>query len=305
MILYGTNPIAWSNDDDQTLGAHIPLETCLRQAGEIGFDGIENGHKFPADPDELRAVLAPHGLRFVSAWYSLNLLTRSVAEEIRAIEPHLDRMKAMGSPVCIACETSNAVHGADDTPVNDRPRLDPQQFAAFCKDVEAVAAHCAAEGVPLVYHHHMGTVVESEEEIDRFMAETGPATRLLLDTGHAYFGGGDPEALARRHMGRVSHLHAKNVRPDIMAEVREQGLSFLEGVRRGVFTVPGDPEGGVAFEPVLRIAAEHGYSGWLVIEAEQDPDQRDPVHYQSMGLQALRRMARDCGLDKAPAKEMN
>ncbi|WP_186394776.1 myo-inosose-2 dehydratase [Stappia sp. TSB10GB4] len=298
MILYGTNPIAWSNDDDQSLGAHIPLETCLSQAAEIGFDGIENGHKFPTDPAELAATLAPHGLKFVSAWYSLQLLTRSAEAEIEAIGAHLARLKAMGSPVLIACETSNAIHGNDTVAVNDRPRLDRERFAAFCADLESVAAHCAAAGVPLVYHHHMGTIVESEEEIDALMAQTGPATRLLLDTGHAYFGGGDPARLAEKHMGRVSHIHAKNVRPDVMGEVRGEGLSFLEGVRRGVFTVPGDPEGGVDFAPVLKTAAKHDYSGWLVIEAEQDPEVRDPVTYQSMGLKALKALARETGLDR-------
>lgn len=298
MILYGTNPIAWSNDDDQSLGAHISLETCLSQAAEIGFDGIENGHKFPTDPAELAKTLAPHGLKFVSAWYSLQLLTRSAEAEIEAIGAHLARLKAMGSPVLIACETSNAIHGNDTVAVNDRPRLDADRFAAFCADLEQVAAHCAAAGVPLVYHHHMGTIIESEEEIDALMAQTGPATRLLLDTGHAYFGGGDPARLAEKHMGRVSHIHAKNVRPDVMGEVRGEGLSFLEGVRRGVFTVPGDPEGGVDFAPVLKTAAKHEYSGWLVIEAEQDPEVRDPVTYQSMGLKALKAMARETGLDR-------
>jgi inosose dehydratase len=205
----------------------------------------------------------------------------------------------MGSPVLIACETSNAIHGRDDMALNDRPKLDPERFARFCADLETVAAHCAAQGVPLVYHHHMGTIVESEEEIDALMAQTGPATRLLLDTGHAWFGGGNPARLAEKHMARVSHIHAKNVRPEIMAEVRGEGLSFLEGVRRGVFTVPGDPDGAVDFAPVMRVAAEHGYSGWLVIEAEQDPEKHDPVTYQSMGLKALRAMAKDAGLDKS------
>ncbi|WP_417768397.1 myo-inosose-2 dehydratase [Stappia sp.] len=298
MILYGTNPIAWSNDDDQSLGAHISLETCLSQAAAIGFDGIENGHKFPTDPAGLAATLEPHGLKFVSAWYSLNLLTRSVEDEIAAIGPHLARLKAMGSPVLIACETSNAVHGQDAVALNDRPRLDAGRFARFCADLDRVAAHCAGAGVPLVYHHHMGTIVESEDEIDRLMELTGPVTRLLLDTGHAFFGGGDPARLAEKHMGRVSHIHAKNVRPDVMEEVRSQGLSFLEGVRRGVFTVPGDPEGAVDFAPVLSAAARHGYSGWLVIEAEQDPLVRDPVTYQSMGLEALRATARETGLDR-------
>jgi inosose dehydratase len=299
MILYGTNPIAWSNDDDHTLGASISLETCLRQAGEIGFDGIEKGHKFPTDPTALKAVLEPNGLRFVSGWHSLNLLTQSLDEEKKSIQPHLDLLKAMGATVCIVCECSNAIHGNDDVAVNDRPKLTEEEWPKFCAALEEIAAYCAAQGVTLVYHHHMGTIIENEEEIDRLMANTGPHTRLLLDTGHAFFGGGDPLALAKRHMGRVSHLHAKNVRPDVMDEVRNDNLSFLEGVRRGVFTVPGDVDGAVDFEPVLKVAAEHNYSGWLVIEAEQDPAQRDPVTYQSMGLRALKQMSRDVGLDRS------
>lgn len=299
MILYGTNPIAWSNDDDHTLGADIPLETCLAQAAQIGFDGIEKGHKFPTDPDALKAVLDPHGLALVSGWHSLHLLARPVDEEKRAIQPHLDLLEAMGCAVCIVCECSNAIHGDDAVAVNDRPRLSEAQWPAFAAALDEVARHCADRGIALVYHHHMGTIIETEAEIDRLMAETGPATRLLLDAGHAFFGGGDPAALAERHMDRVSHIHAKNVRPEIMRQVRDGGLSFLEGVRRGVFTVPGDPEGAVDFEPVLEAAARHGYSGWLVIEAEQDPAVRDPLAYQSMGLRALRRMARDTGLDRS------
>ena len=305
MILYGTNPIAWSNDDDQTLGADIPLETCLRQASEIGFDGIEKGHKFPDEPQALKAALRPHGLELVSGWYSLQLLTRSVDEEKRALQPHLDLLKAMGCSVLIACECSNAVHGDDGVAVNDRPQLDEAQWPVFAAALDAIARHCADQGVSLVYHHHMGTIIEAEADIDRLMAATGPATRLLLDAGHAYFGGGDPAALAQRHMARVGHIHAKNVRPDIMRQVREEGLSFLEGVRRGVFTVPGDPEGAVDFQPVLAAAAAHDYSGWLVIEAEQDPAVRDPVVYQSMGLGSLRAMAQDAGLDRSRGAPVN
>ena len=301
MIRYGTNPIAWSNDDDQSLGADMPLDRCLREAAEIGFDGIENGHKFPWDANELRGVLQPHGLRFVSAWYSLNLLDRSVADEIAAMTPHLDRLEAMGCQICIACETSNAIHGNDAVPLSQGPVLPDGDWAGFGAKVEKVAEHCAGRGLPLVYHHHMGTVVETPEEIDRFMAVTGPATKLLFDTGHCYFGGDgrDPAKVLRRHVGRVRHLHAKNVRPAVMRQVRDQDLSFLEGVRRGVFTVPGDPEGGIDFLPVLKIAAGDGYGGWLVIEAEQDPSLRNPMTYQAMGLQALQAMARQAGLDRA------
>ncbi len=298
MIRYGTNPIAWSNDDDQRLGAHISLEQCLSEAAGIGFDGIEKGHRMPADGAALKATLSAHGLVLVSGWHSLNLLSRSVRDEKQAIAPHLAMLKANGCTVCIVCETSNAVHGDDTIAVNDRPVLPEADWTGFGQAVEEIAAHCQAEGIRLVYHHHVGTIVESEAEIDRLMAATGPATGLLLDTGHIFFAGGDPLALAQRHMARVAHIHAKNVRPDVMAGVRTDRLSFLEGVRRGVFTVPGDRDGAVDFEPVLKVAAAHGYTGWLVIEAEQDPVVRAPQLYQSMGLAALKAAARSAGLDR-------
>ena len=301
MISYGTNPIAWSNDDDRSLGAHISLDQCLDETAKIGFDGIEKGHKFPQNPTGLKAVLEPRGLRYVSGWHSLNLLTQSIGEEKAAMQPALDLLKAMGSKVIIVCETSNAIHGNDAVAVNDRPKLAEAEWATFGAGVEALAEYAAAQGIALVYHHHMGTIVESEDEIDRLMAHTGPHAKLLLDTGHCLFGGGNPERVAKNHMHRVGHIHAKNIRPVIARQVRDENLSFLEGVRRGVFTVPGDPEGGVDFLPVLRIAAEHGYQGWLVIEAEQDPDVRNPFEYQSLGLKSLKAMAREAGLDKETA----
>ena len=297
MIYYGTNPIAWSNDDDQTLGAHIGLDQCLDDCARIGFDGIEKGHKFPTTVEGLKAALDPRGLRFVSGWHSTNLLVNDIETEKAAMQPFLDVLKGMGSQVIIVCETSNAIHGADDRAVNDRPHLADKDWAAFGRGIEALAEFAAGQGLVLVYHHHMGTIVEAEWEIDRLMAETGPCTHLLLDTGHCVFGGGDPVRLAKRHMARVRHIHAKNIRPQVLREVREQGLSFLEGVRRGVFTVPGDAEGVVDFAGVLEVAAAHGYAGWLVIEAEQDPLQRDPVEYQSLGLRGLKAFARRVGLD--------
>ncbi len=300
MIRFGTNPIAWSNDDDRGLGADISLERCLREAAAIGFDGIEQGHKMPTDPAQLKAALAPHGLRLVSGWHSLNLLSHGVEAEKAAIQPHLDLLDAMGCKVCIVCETSNAIHGNDAVALADRPVLASDDWPGFGAAVEEIAQFCAAQGMTLAYHHHMGTVVQTRAEIDALMAAAGPATRLLLDTGHALLAGADPAALARDHMDRVAHIHAKDIRPAVAAQVWEQRLSFLKAVRRGVFTVPGDPAGAVDFLPVLRIAAEHGYDGWLVIEAEQDPAVYDPVRFQSLGLKSLREMAQCVGLTRRP-----
>jgi inosose dehydratase len=297
MIRFGTNPIAWANDDDRSIGADIPTARILDEAGrQIGFDGIENGHRWPEDPEALRVLMAANGLAFVGGWYSTELLVRSVEAEIAAAGPHMTRLKHNGCRVFIACETSNAIHGDAARAVNDRPRLDAAGMAAFGAKLEAFAAWVASEGLVLVYHHHMGTVVESPEDIDALMAATGPHVCLLFDAGHCAFGGGDPAAVLARHIGRVRHVHAKNIRPAVTGRVRAEGLSFLQGVVAGAFTVPGDQEGGIDFAPLLKLLAEAGYEGWIVIEAEQDPGVRNPLLYQTLGLATLKRLSREAGL---------
>ena len=297
MVLLGTNPIAWANDDDRSIGADIPTERILDEAGrQIGFDGIENGHRWPDDPEELRALLAGYGLKFISGWYSCELLVRSVQDEIAACQAHLAKLKHNGCRVMIVCETSNAIHGDPARAVNDRPWLTAEQMTAFGAKLESFAAYLTSQGVTLVYHHHMGTVVESPEEIDALMAATGPHVHLLFDAGHCAFGGGDPQAVLQRHVGRVRHFHAKNIRPDVVVRVRKEGLSFLQGVVAGAFTVPGDQEGAVDFGPLLKILAGVGYDGWIVIEAEQDPKARNPLLYQTLGLATLKRLAGEAGL---------
>jgi inosose dehydratase len=299
MILYGTNPIAWANDDDQSIGADIPTERILDEAGrQIGFDGIENGHRWPQDPVELKRLLGSYGLKFVSGWYSTELLVRSVEDEIAAFQPHLAKLRENGCTVCVTCETSNTVHGQPDTPVNDKPVLTDAEMKAFGAKIEEFAAYMASQGIDLAYHHHMGTVVETPAEIDAFMAATGPATKLLFDAGHCYFGGGDPVQVLKKHVARVRHFHAKNVRAPVARRVRDENLSFLQGVLAGAFTVPGDQDGAIDFAPLMRILAEAGYEGWLVIEAEQDPALRNPLLYQTLGLATLKRLARAAGLDK-------
>jgi inosose dehydratase len=296
MIRFGTNPIAWANDDDQTIGADIPTTRILDEAGrQIGFDGIENGHRWPDDPEAVRALLADYGLTFISGWYSTNLLVQSVEAEIAAVQHHLAKLKHNHCAVCIVCETSNAIHGSDK-PLSARPRLTPAEMKAFGAKLEAFASYLATQGVTLVYHHHMGTIVESPEEIDALMAATGPATHLLFDAGHCAFGGGDPVQVLTKHVARVRHFHAKNIRPSITAKVRAEGWSFLQGVVAGAFTVPGDQDGGIDFAPLLKILAGAQYDGWIVIEAEQDPKVRNPLLYQTLGLATLKRLSKAAGL---------
>jgi inosose dehydratase len=294
-IRIGANPIGWSNDDMRELGGATPFEVCLAEAKEAGFEGMELGHKFPREPGALRAALEPFGLACVSGWYSAELLHRSAEEEMASLRPHLDLLKAMGSDVLVFAETSNAIHGDRAAPLSQRPVLAPGTWAEFGARITAVAEATLREGVRLVYHHHMGTIVQSAEDIHLFMEVTGPAVHLLLDTGHATWGGADPAVLALRYKDRISHVHTKDVRRDVMETARAKGWSFLDSVIAGVYTVPGD--GMVDFHAVFQ--ALHGYSGWVVVEAEQDPEKAHPLTYAKMGHGHLVRTLRECGFKPA------
>ena len=295
MVRIGANPIGWSNDDLHELGGETPLETCLAEAKAAGFEGMELGHKFPREPDALRAALAPFGLACVSGWYSAELLRRDAASELAALRPHLDLLRAMASPVLVFAETSDAIHGDMARPLSQRPVLDRAAWAEFGRRMTEVADSTLREGVRLVYHHHMGTAVQSEDDIHALMAATGPSVGLLLDTGHATWGGADPVALASRYRERIHHVHAKDVRPDVMARAGAEDWSFLRAVVEGVYTVPGD--GCVDYRAVFR--ALPGYAGWVVVEAEQDPARANPLAYAKLGYSNLRGFLADAGLRAA------
>lgn len=296
-IRIGANPIGWSNDDLQEIGGTTPLETCLAEAREAGFEGMELGHKFPREPQALKAALAPFGMACISGWYSAELLRRDADEEMRHLRPHLDLLKAMGSTVLVFAETSNAIHGDRSKPLSQRPVMKVSDWAEFGRRITQVAERTLAEGVRLVYHHHIGTIVESAADIDAFMAATGEPVHLLLDTGHATWGGADPAALARRYRARISHFHAKDVRQAVMEQARREDWSFLDAVLGqgsdlGVYTVPGD--GMVDYSAVFRELP--GYSGWVVVEAEQDPQKAHPLTYAKRGIAHLKESLKEAAL---------
>lgn len=291
-IRIGANPIGWSNDDMPELGGETPLEVCLAEAKSVGLEGMELGNKFPRTPDALKAALAPFGLACVSGWYSSELLVRDVDAEMVALRPHLDLLKAMGCNVLVLCETSNATHCKRDVPLSKRPVLPEADWAEFGRRLTDLAERTLAEGVRLVYHHHMGTVVQTEAEIRTLMAVTGPAFHLLLDTGHATWGGADAVALARDFKSRISHVHVKDVRPAVRAKADAEDWSFLDSVVRGVYTVPGD--GMIDYVSVLKELK--GYSGWVVIEAEQDPAVAHPLTYAKMGYAHITKCLKEAGL---------
>ena len=288
-VRIGINPLTWSNDDLPALGADIPLETCLREAAAVGYAGVELGHKFPRTAGELAPLLSGHGLVLVSGWYSLRLLERDADEELRAMQPHLDLLAALGCSVVIVAEVSGAVHGDYARRASERPDISASRHAGFAQRLSQLAEEVRARGLRLAYHHHMGTVVQSAEDVDALMSATSPAVELLLDTGHLTFAGANPVEVAARHARRIAHVHCKDVRLEVLRRCTNRDSSFLEAVLQGVFTVPGD--GGVDFEAVLKQVAAAGYRGWLVVEAEQDPAVADPLTYATLGFRHLTALA--------------
>ena len=298
-IRFGVSPIAWINDDMPELGGETPLETVLGDAREIGFTGIELGGKFPREPGALKALLDRYALALVGGWYGSNLLERAAADEIEAMQPHLRLLNAMGPDIFVIAETSNAIHNDRARPLSLAPRLGDSEWPQFGRRLTEVADYLAGEGMRCAYHHHLGTVVERQEDLDHFLAATGPTVGLTVDTGHASLGGIDPIAVIRRHPERVTHVHCKDIRPEVFGTLARRDGSFLDGVIDGMFTVPGD--GAIDYGDVMRALAGIGYSGWVIIEAEQDPAVADPRRYGEIGLRTLERAAERAGFERIAA----
>ena len=189
MIRIGANPIGWTNDDLQQIGGEIPLETCLAEAREAGVVGMEKGHKMPDDGAALKAKLAEFGHVFVGGWYSTELLRRSVADEMEAAKAHIAMTKGAGADIIILAETSNTIHGDRAKPLSQRPSLTRAEWTSYGPKLTELAARLVDQGLKPCYHHHMGTIVQSERDIDCLMANTKAPLHLLLDTGHARWGG--------------------------------------------------------------------------------------------------------------------
>ncbi|WP_033135170.1 myo-inosose-2 dehydratase [Aeromonas finlandensis] len=293
-VQLGINPLTWTNDDLPSLGADTPLETCLSEGKLAGFAGFELGNKFPRQASLLGPILARHQLKLVSGWYSGELLSRSVEEEIAAVQDHLTLLRELGANVMVFAEVTGCIHGNQQMPVHLRPTFPAERWEEYGRKLTEFARYTLSQGVKIAYHHHMGTVIETEQDIDNLMRHTGDEVGLLLDTGHLTFAGADPVAVAKRWAHRINHVHCKDVRAKVLADVKNRKLSFLNAVLAGVYTVPGD--GCVDYGALFPILKANGYQGWLVVEAEQDPAIAHPLTYASMGYQNLHRFAQDAGL---------
>jgi inosose dehydratase len=287
-VRVGIAPIGWTNDDWPELGGDVPLERCLAEMAEAGYEGCELGGKFPREASRLREVLAPYGLSVASAWLSVWFTEAGREEEsVAAYREHCALLREIGASVVVIAECGRSVQQRD-VPVSDaRPSFEEKEWRRLVDGLHRIGEIARTENMTNVYHPHMGTGIQSAAEVDRLMNDTDPKlVALLLDTGHATFDGHDPRDLVRRHGPRIRHVHLKDVRGSVADRARSERWSFERSVRAGVFTVPGD--GDVDIRGVLADLEGIGYAGWLVVEAEQDPRLAPPLQYARMGREFLR-----------------
>ncbi|WP_404404929.1 myo-inosose-2 dehydratase [Pelagibacterium halotolerans] len=268
-VRLGVSPLSWTNEVLDELGGDIPLETCLNQAAAAGYQGVELGKKFPREHEELRATLDGYGLALISGWYSGFLAERSVEEEMEAVASHAELLTALGAEVMVYGPCGKMTPGAPlDMSMTERLTLDEDEMDTYADRLSAFEKRLLdTYGLKMGYHHHLMMVAETFDEISRIIDRAGCG--LLLDTGHAVAAGFDYAKLIERFGDLITHIHLKDVRADRMARVRKEDLSFNDGVRAGMFTVPGD--GDVDFRPLAEFVRASGYRGWLAVEAEQDP----------------------------------
>ncbi len=275
-IQLGVSPLSWTNDVLLDLGDNIPLKTCLNQAASAGYQGIELGRKFPRTTAELAPLLKEVNLRLASGWHSGFLADRSVAEEVAAVQPHAALLKALGAKVMVYGECGK-MPGSNplDEPLSLSPVLSCVNIDDYARKVSEFANILLREfGLKLAYHHHLMMLVEQHDELQEFLAKTSDNVGLVLDSGHAFAGGVNLAQTIERFGHRVVHIHLKDVRPDVLRQVQQDDLSFNDAVRAGLFTVPG--EGCIDYAPLIEFVATSGYQGWLIVEAEQDPQKEEP-----------------------------
>jgi inosose dehydratase len=291
----GISPINWVNEDVLTLGDHYTFEDLLADFSSLGFQATENCRKFPKDPDVLVEALAEKGIRLTSQWKGVLFSdpTRR-EEELESYRQHVQFLKRMGAKSVVTCELGGSIIGDPRRPALEKHvvPLTPEEWDHMVEGLQQAGEICRENGMKLVYHYHIGTVVEKPDEIDRLMATTDPElVHLLYDTGHAYYGGYDPLELLRKHGDRVAYVHLKDIRQSVLERIWESGIPFQNSILLGVFTVPGD--GDIDFAPIFLLLRDQGYDGWMIIEAEQDPSVANPYEYAKLSKRYIEGIVAD------------
>ena len=296
-VKIGISPIAWQNDDLPDLTAAYTMEQALKEAREIGYTGVERGQRMPHDTEGLRTYLDRYDIALCGGWCSGNTLVNDVAAETAAIRQQVDQFIALDAPCIVYAECSNTVQGQRDVPVNNRPKLSRDEVLAYAVKLSEVAKWVADRGMPFAYHHHMGSIIEDEDDVNWLMEGSSSEVTLCFDTGHLLFGGGDVMATLNRWGDRVRHVHYKDIRPDVVAGIRAGNGSFLDAVVAGAFTVPGN--GCIDFQAVTDALKAMNYAGWIVVEAEQDPAKAPPYDYSKRGYDHILQVCAKAGLEIA------
>lgn len=286
-------PIGWTNDDMPDLGGENTFEQCISEMALAGFTGSEIGNKYPKDPAVLKHYLDVRGLQICNAWFSTLFTSEPYEVTIENFIAHRDRLHALGAKVIGASEQGNSIQGKSDNIFGPtKPVYTDAQWDVIVRGYNEMGVLAKEKGMVLTCHHHMGTGVQTVEEIDKFMSMVDPdLVYLLFDSGHLTFAGVDPMPVLTKYIHRIRHVHLKDVRQTVRGQAEKEGWSFLTAVRNGVFTVPGD--GDVDFAPIFDVLEKSGYEGWVVVEAEQDPAKANPFEY---AVKARKYIAEKTGL---------
>jgi inosose dehydratase len=289
----GMSPIAWWNDDLVELSDDVSLEECLRQSRSAGFTGMEKGRRFPEDPAVLLPILKAADVTLCGGWFSGTLVDEDLAANKDRIAPMIELFKAVDAPCIVYGEVGRSIQGDRSRPLATKPTLSDDEMRDYARTLTAFGEWCADQGMPLSYHHHMAAVVETEAELDAFMTHSGPGIPLLLDAGHLAFAGGNVLRAIDKHHARINHVHVKDIRAEVVGGLDRSRQSFLDAVALGAFTVPGD--GALDFGAIVQRLADHGYEGWFVVEAEQDPKANPPLEMAHVGHKELMRVMTAAG----------
>jgi inosose dehydratase len=289
----GMSPIAWWNDDLVELSDDVSLEECLRQSRSAGFTGMEMGRRFPSDPAVMLPILKKADVTLCGGWFSGTLVHESMESNKQRIQPMIDLFKAVNAPCIVYGETGRSIQGDRNAPLATKVKLSGDDMKAYARRVTEFGEWAAGQGMPLSFHHHMATVIETEPELDSFMNHSGPGISLLLDAGHLEFAGGNAIRAIDKHHKRITHVHVKDIRRDVVNGLDRSKQSFLDAVALGAFTVPGD--GSLDFEAIVQKFADYGYEGWFVVEAEQDPKKNPPLKMAQVGYAELMRVMTKAG----------
>ena len=292
-IKLGVAPIAWSNDDMPELGGKTTLEQCLSEASIAGFSGIESGGKFPMDPNILLPKLEKENLKLCSGWYGASLLKNKPKEEMNLMYDQLNLFIKCGAPCMVFAEVTGSIQSDPSKPLSQRPILEKDDWKILIDRINEISKMMIDKGMPLAYHHHMGTVIETQKDTEKLMDGTKDTVKLLIDTGHMLFAGGDSIKIVKDYHQRIIHVHTKDIRKQVLEESLEKDFSFRKAFLSGAFTVPGD--GCIDYYPFIKELKKKNYKGWIVVEAEQDPAKANPLEYAKKGYNYLSKVIKDCG----------